>query len=410
MQESFEQYIPASEYLRLHADELFVALDSAFLSSALPYRDLLTDQKQVFLQASLTAVLEALSSLDNPFNAGFLTRHGIEANVCFFGQQSYLRLLRTATTSLLRRFAKDDSESASFAIERVTEVLSQAEARYYEAQLVEAQQNESDLQQQLTINQFEMRTFAALAENAPDGISVVDVHGSLTYHNKAFGTMLGYPSESLVGRSMQELLRHDERHRPAEIAKHVFVHGSWLGVLHYMRGEASFPAHVSVFALYDEQGEVVAVPGIMRDITKELNDEAERDQFHQQIIEHQRLLLRELSSPLIPLSERAMVMPLIGAIDSQRAQQIIEDLLHGVAQQSTDLVILDITGVPIVDTHVANMLLQTTQAVKLLGARLILTGIRPEVAQTIVGLALDFSSIETHATLQAGIAQALGRS
>jgi PAS domain S-box-containing protein len=409
MQESFEQYIPASEYLRLHADELFVALDSAFLDSALPYRDLSTDQKQVFLQASLTAVLEALSSLDNPFNAGFLTRHGIEANVCFFGQQSYLRLLRTATTSLLRRFAKDDSESASFAIERVTEVLSQAEARYYEAQLVEAQQNESDLQQQLTINQFEMRTFAALAENAPDGISVVDTNGILTYHNQAFASMLGRPTESFVGRSMQELLRPDERHRPAEVAKHVFTHGSWLGVLHYMRGDANFPAHVSVFALYDEQGEVVAVPGIMRDITKELREEEERDQFHQQIIEHQRMLLRELSSPLIPLSERAMVMPMIGAIDSQRAQQIIEDLLHGVAEQNTDLVILDITGVPIVDTHVANMLLQTTQAVKLLGARLILTGIRPEVAQTIVGLALDFSSIETHATLQAGIAQALRR-
>lgn len=407
MQETFEQYIPASEYLRLHADELLSALDSAFLSTPLPYRDLPSDQKQTFLQATFAAVLEALTSSENPFNTDFLTRYGFDADICFTGQQSYLRMLRSATNSLLRRFAKNESEAASFAIERVTEVLSQAETRYYEVQLAEAQETEHQLHQQLSDNELEMRTFAALADNAPDGISVVSLQGILTYHNSAFANMLGLPSQSLVGQAMQDFLRPDERHLARQIAEHVLQHGSWIGLLHYMRGERDFPAHVSVFALYNDQGEVIAIPGIMRDITKELQEEEEREQFQQEIIENQRMLLRELSSPLIPLSDRALVMPLIGAIDSQRAQQIMEELLQGVANQRVDLVILDITGVPIVDTHVANMLLQTTQAVRLLGARLILTGIRPEVAQTIVGLALDFSSIETYSTLQAGIAHAL---
>lgn len=407
MQESFEQYVPASEYLRLHADDLLAALDSAFLSSPLPYKDLSSDQKQTFLKATYAAVLQALSSFENPFTTGFLNQYGLQAELCFAGHQSYLRMVRTAINQCLRRFAQSDSEAASLAIERVTEVLSRAETLYYEAQLVQAQETETQLHRQLSYNQLEARTFAALADNAPDGISVVTLQGVITYHNAAFAALVGYPAQSLLGRSMDEFLRPDERHLAPRIAEHVLEQNSWIGMLHYMRGESDFPAHVSVFALHDDQGNVVAIPGIMRDITKEIQQEEERERFQQEIIENQRLLLRELSSPLIPLTNRAMVMPLIGAIDSQRAQQIMEDLLQGVADHRTELLILDITGVPIVDTHVANMLLQTTQAVKLLGARLILTGIRPEVAQTIVGLALDFSSIETYSTLQAGIAQAL---
>jgi rsbT co-antagonist protein RsbR len=82
-------------------------------------------------------------------------------------------------------------------------------------------------------------------------------------------------------------------------------------------------------------------------------------------------------------------------------------LLDGVVTHHAAIVILDITGVPIVDTHVANALVRTAQAVKLLGTQLVITGIRPEVAQTIVGLALDLRNIVTQATLQSGIAFAL---
>jgi rsbT co-antagonist protein RsbR len=102
-----------------------------------------------------------------------------------------------------------------------------------------------------------------------------------------------------------------------------------------------------------------------------------------------------------------MVMPLIGAIDSNRAQQVIETLLAGVASSGATSAILDITGVQIVDTQVANALLRAAQAVKLLGARVVLMGIRPEIAQTLVGLGLDLSGIVTRATLQSGIAFAL---
>lgn len=126
-------------------------------------------------------------------------------------------------------------------------------------------------------------------------------------------------------------------------------------------------------------------------------------------LEQQALQLAELSTPLLAISDTTMVMPLVGAIDSRRVQQIMEALLTGVAKQSASHIILDITGVPIVDTQVADALLGAAQAVTLLGAQTVLTGIRPEVAQTLVGLGANLSSIVTRGTLQDGISYALQR-
>jgi ABC-type sugar transport system substrate-binding protein/anti-anti-sigma regulatory factor len=148
------------------------------------------------------------------------------------------------------------------------------------------------------------------------------------------------------------------------------------------------------------------LPGVLRD-TVERGDALAR--ARDEIIHAQQAALRELSVPLIPISDTMMVMPLIGSIDSQRAQQIIETLLEGIASNATRLVILDITGVPVVDTQVANTLIRTAQAVGLLGAEVVLTGIRPEVAQTLVGLGVDLSGIVTRSSLQNGIAYGLGQ-
>lgn len=148
---------------------------------------------------------------------------------------------------------------------------------------------------------------------------------------------------------------------------------------------------------------------VARDITEQHTAEQERLHLQEQVIAAQQVALREISTPIIPISDGIVAMPLIGSIDSSRAQQMIEALLVGVSERQTGTAILDITGVPVVDTQVANVLLRAAQAVKLLGAQVILTGIRPEVAQTLVGLGLDLSGIITLATLQSGIAFALRR-
>jgi anti-anti-sigma regulatory factor len=122
--------------------------------------------------------------------------------------------------------------------------------------------------------------------------------------------------------------------------------------------------------------------------------------------DRERLLsqtIRELGCPIIPLLPHVLLVPLIGALDSQRAQQIISDVLAAIAEHRAQTVFLDVTGVPIVDTQVAGSLIQTAQAATLLGARVVMVGIRPEIAQSIVGLGIDIRNLTMYATLASAI-------
>lgn len=133
------------------------------------------------------------------------------------------------------------------------------------------------------------------------------------------------------------------------------------------------------------------------------------DDLEQTLSRQQQLLdtIRELSTPVVPLMEGILLLPLIGHIDSDRAQRIVEQLLLGVQDHRARMAILDITGVPVVDTMVAQALVQTAQAVRLLGAEPVLVGIMPEVAQTMVGLGIDLISLTTRADLQSGLEYAI---
>jgi anti-anti-sigma regulatory factor len=161
------------------------------------------------------------------------------------------------------------------------------------------------------------------------------------------------------------------------------------------------------FMVTDSDGQAQNVAGFVHDLTEEISAEQERINLQESLIEAQQAMLRELSTPLMPLAEGVIAMPLIGSVDSRRAQEIMETLLEGVAQHQAHTALLDITGVLVVDTQVANALVRTAHATKLLGAQVILTGIRPDVAQTLVTLGADLSGIITQGTLEAGVAYAL---
>ncbi|MBV9790016.1 MAG: STAS domain-containing protein [Chloroflexi bacterium] len=128
----------------------------------------------------------------------------------------------------------------------------------------------------------------------------------------------------------------------------------------------------------------------------------------ERMISEQNMQLRELSTPLMPIHQGVLVLPLVGQIDPRRASQVMETLLEGISAQSADVVIMDITGVPVVDTQVANYLIQAARAARLLGAKIVLVGIGPEIAQTIIQLGVDLSDITTRANLESGINYALG--
>ena len=130
-------------------------------------------------------------------------------------------------------------------------------------------------------------------------------------------------------------------------------------------------------------------------------------QTWERTVSMQKIALQELSAPLIPVLEGITVMPLIGTIDTERAKQIMENLLTGVVHHRSEVVLIDITGVPVVDTMVAHHIIQAAEAVRLVGAKCILCGIRPEIAQTIVNLGINLNEVITKNTLKKGIEVAL---
>lgn len=124
-------------------------------------------------------------------------------------------------------------------------------------------------------------------------------------------------------------------------------------------------------------------------------------------VQLQKIALQELSASLIPVFDKISVMPLVGTIDTERAKLIMENLLDGVVKHRAEVVLLDITGVPVVDTMVAHHIIQAADAVRLVGAKCMLVGIRPEIAQTIVTLGINLKDFTTTSTLQRGVEQAL---
>jgi rsbT co-antagonist protein RsbR len=124
-------------------------------------------------------------------------------------------------------------------------------------------------------------------------------------------------------------------------------------------------------------------------------------------IEQQQAIIREMSVPILPLSDSTLVLPLVGALDSDRIRQAQERALQGIQARSARYLLLDITGVPVVDTQVAQGLLRIVQAAQMLGCKVVLVGIRPEVAQAVVGLGIDLSQVVSQSTLQSGISYTL---
>lgn len=159
--------------------------------------------------------------------------------------------------------------------------------------------------------------------------------------------------------------------------------------------------------LRDAQRNAIGRRCITLDITALKEAEEERARLSQVLIDAQAAMLAELSTPLIPISEDVMVMPLIGALDAGRADKMLERLLSGMTASRAKVAIVDVTGVERLERGVADALVRAARAVQLIGGRVVLTGIRPEVARALVELSIDLGGIATQSTLASGIAYAM---
>src|SRR5689334_24303264 len=129
-------------------------------------------------------------------------------------------------------------------------------------------------------------------------------------------------------------------------------------------------------------------------------------QERERIIRQQQEAIRELSTPVLQVREQLLILPIIGVLDRPRARQVTEQLLRGIRANRAKVVVIDITGVPSVDSTVANHLVQTVDASRLMGATVIVTGLSSEIAQTLVTIGVDLSKMKTVGDLQGGIEEA----
>ena len=237
----------------------------------------------------------------------------------------------------------------------------------------------------------------AVVDNAVDGIITIGDDGRIDSVNPAAARIFGYAADEINGQPIQLLLPapHDQQYQVIGVGREV---------VGQRKDGTEFPLDLAIGEM--RLGDQHRYIGVAHDLTERKRAAEEHARLQERIIQAQAATLAELSTPLIPINDQVVVMPLIGAIDSDRARQVLETLLHGIERSQARVAILDITGVPLVDTQVAKSLIVAAQAVRLLGARIVLTGIRPEVAQTLVGLGVDLGDIMTHSTLQSGIAYA----
>jgi PAS domain S-box-containing protein len=276
------------------------------------------------------------------------------------------------------------------------------------APVVENRRLLSNLEKIVKARTQELGTARALIENAHDGIWTLDLAGHLTYANPSEATLFGYgrPAE-MLGLNMAEMIAAEDLEFARQNIPTALSTG-WQGELRLVRKDGSFfMADVSIFAITDEQGQPTTLAGLTRDISERKQAELERGRLQQELIESQQRAIRELSTPIIPIMKGIIILPLIGSIDSERAREVTRSLLAGISQHRAKIVIVDITGVSVVDSGVASHLDKTIQAARLKGAQTIITGISDAVAETIVDLGINWSGLETVNNLQAGLAVAM---
>ncbi|AUX24678.1 anti-anti-sigma factor [Sorangium cellulosum] len=251
-----------------------------------------------------------------------------------------------------------------------------------------------------------------LLDHSRNSIFVKDTDGRYLFANRAHAEVYQRHVVEIIGKTEHELSPLTPGAIDEVVAREraVLTGGEAKQYEEMLQlGDARIHFHTVKFPILDGRGEPIGLGGVVTNITSLREAEAERAALQEKIIVAQQAALRELSTPLIPIADRVVAMPLVGTIDSARAEQIMETLLSSISSQGAHTAILDVTGVRAVDTHVADALTRTARAAQLLGTRVVLTGVRPEVAQTLVTLGVDLSGITTLSTLQSGIAHALLR-
>jgi PAS domain S-box-containing protein len=272
-----------------------------------------------------------------------------------------------------------------------------------ESQSADSQRDYDDAEQTLNTLQ-ESELLQMLVESLRDyAIIMLDSQGKVISWNPAAGRLKGWRAEEIIGQHFSKFYpTEDVANGKTEMELRVaaqegrFEDEGW----RVRKDGSRFWANVVITALKDRQGRLRGFGKVTRDLTERRNAEEKIRRQAEEIIEMAAV-------PVVQVWEGIVLVPLIGTLDSQRTQQLMERLLNKVTETSSPVALVDITGVPTIDTQTAQHLIEAIAAVRLLGSEVVLTGVRPSIAQTLVHLGIDLTSVTTRSSLSAGLRMAL---
>lgn len=305
--------------------------------------------------------------------------------------------------------------------------------------------------QSLTSEQTERERLRVTLASIGDAVIATDERGRVTFMNPVASELTKWSEEEARGRTSDEIFKIVNETTRAAVESPIALvlrEGKIVGLANHTKLIAKDGSEVFIddsgAPIKDAEGRIMGAVLVFRDISARRADEAEQElmraeqsrmreeragllerqaeilaadarlqteqlSLRDELVRMQAARLAELSTPLIPVTNEIVIMPLIGTVDTERASQVLASLSEGIVKTGARIAIVDITGVRAVDSHVASTLINAAQAVRLLGAEVVLTGIRPQVAQTLVGLGINFDALTTRSTLQRGIAYALAQ-
>lgn len=241
-------------------------------------------------------------------------------------------------------------------------------------------------------------------ENAKDyAIITLDVDGKVLSWNAAAERLKEWKAEEIIGQSFTRFYPQEDiqKGKPVMELEHAkksgrFEDESW----RVKKNGTRFWANVIITPLYANNGKLCGYGKITRDFT-------DRREAEEKIKKQAQEILEMATVPVVQVWEGIVLVPLIGTLDSTRTQQLMERLLQRITESNSAVAVIDITGVPTIDTQTAQHLIETISAVRLLGAEVVLTGVRPVIAQTLVHLGIDLSNVITRSSLATGLGMAL---
>ncbi|MCE5231628.1 PAS domain-containing protein [bacterium] len=238
-----------------------------------------------------------------------------------------------------------------------------------------------------------------ILEQIPTPVMAVNLDMQVIYMNAAGRNFLGRDKGAILGNCCADLFMSEHcRTDECRIRKAIETGESYWARNTVKKDGKPIPIELCAVPLKDETGKVIGGLEYIIDITERVRDE-ER-------IREQSQTIRAISTPAIKLWDGMVILPVVGVVDSMRAQQMMDVMLAKIVETAARVIILDIQGVAALDTAVANHLMKISRATHLMGCQCIISGISPAVAQTIVHLGIDMSAIHTNSTLSDALAEA----